>query len=90
LSKNNFKNPPNPIENLLEEIGEVYEGNDWLIIKKYLLRYSHPELRKKFSTRNQKTRKHTINDYEQDLIDKYYKIFNIKLVLDEDKKHKEN
>lgn len=90
MSKNNFKNPPNPIENLLKEIGEVYEGNDWLIIKKYLLRYSHPELRKNFTTRNQKTRKHTINNYEQDLIDKYYKLFNIKLVLDEDKKHKEN
>ena len=45
------------IVELIEEIGEYYEGNDWLVIKKYLLRYLKPEIRRNFSTRNSKTKK---------------------------------
>lgn len=86
---NNFKNPPREIEDIMYEIGDVYNGNDWLIVKKYMLRYSHPTLRKNFSTRHIKTKKHTINDYEQSLIDKYYSKYKIKLVLDEEKRQKD-
>lgn len=86
---NNFKKPPRSIEEIMYEIGDVYEGNDWLIVKKYMLRYSHPNLRKLFSTRHIKTKKHTINDYEKALIDKYYKRYKIKLVLDEEKRQKD-
>jgi len=76
----------NQIKNLAEEIGEVYKGDDWLIVKKYLLRYSNPALRKNFSTRNVKNMKHKINDYEKEIIDFYSKKFNIRLKLDEKKK----
>lgn len=86
---NNFKKPPREIEDIMFEIGDVYEGNDWLVVKKYILRYSHPTLRKNFSTRHIKTKKHVINEYEQNLIDKYYQKYKIKLVLDEEKRQKD-
>ena len=89
MANDNFKRPPREILDIMSEIGEVYEGNDWLVVKKYLLRYSHPSLRKNFSTRHIKTKKHVINEYEQNLIDKYYQLYNTKLVLDEEKRHKE-
>lgn len=76
------------ITELLEEIGEFYKGNDWLLIKKYLLRYLKPVIRKNFSTRDSKTKKHIINSYEEKIINLYYKTFNVKLVLDETKQHK--
>ena len=74
------------INELIEEIGEYYDGEDWLIIKKYLLRYLNPEIRKNFSTRDHKTKKHIINKYEEDIINLYYKKYNIKLVLHDSKK----
>lgn len=74
------------ITELLDEIGEIYKENDWLLIKKYLLRYLHPNTRKNFSTRDPKTKKHIINSYEEKIISMYYNKFNVKLVLDETKK----
>tara|TARA_B100000212_G_C27355347_1_gene525608 strand:- start:640 stop:891 length:252 start_codon:yes stop_codon:yes gene_type:complete len=74
------------IKELILEIGEYYKGNDWLLIKKYLLRYLNPEIRKRFSTRDSKTKKHIINDFEKNVIDIYNKIYKVKLVLDETKK----
>lgn len=74
------------IVELLDEIGELYEGHDWLLIKKYLLRYLKPSIRRNFSTRDPKSKKHIINLYEEDIIKLYYNKFNVKLVLDESKK----
>ena len=85
---NNFLKPPRQIEEIMYEIGDVYKGNDWLVVKKYMLKYSHPTHRKKFSTRDPKTKKHSINDYEENLIYIYYQKYNIRLLLDESKKHK--
>lgn len=73
-------------EDLMFELGEYYNGNDWLVVKKYILKYLYPDLRKKFSTRDKKTHKHTINEYENYLIDIYEKRFNIRLELHESKK----
>jgi hypothetical protein len=81
----NKKDKDNIVE-LLEEIGEYYNGSDWLLIKKYLLRYLNPVIRKNFSTRDNKTKKHIINLYEENIIKLYYEKFNIKLVLDDSKK----
>ena len=75
---------------LLDEIIPIYKENSWLKVKKYIVRYSRSELRKNFSTRHPKTKNHTINDFEKKLIDIYKQKYNIKLVLDEDKKHKDN
>ena len=83
MSKEEFEK----VKDLLDEIGEFYKDNDWLIVKKYILRYLNPKIRKYFSTRNVKTKKHTINQYDKKAIDYYYDKFSVKLVLDETKKH---
>lgn len=77
------------IEELVDEIGDVYEGNDWLVVKKYLMKYLDPRIRKLFSTRNSKSKKHTISDFDQKIIDIYYHKFGVRLKLDEAKKHKD-
>jgi len=71
---------------LADEIGDVYQGNDWLVVKKYILKYLNPTYRRRFSTRDEKTKKHTINDFENSLIDYYQQQFNVRLELDEEKK----
>tara|TARA_Y100000992_G_scaffold289101_1_gene243354 strand:- start:415 stop:684 length:270 start_codon:yes stop_codon:yes gene_type:complete len=54
---------------LVKELLEFYKEDDWLILKKYLLRYLHPDIRKYFSTRNSVTKKHKLNDFELSLIE---------------------
>ncbi len=71
---------------LADEIGDVYQGNDWLVVKKYILKYLNPTYRRRFSTRDEKTKKHTINDFENSLINYYQQQFNVRLELDEEKK----
>ena len=71
---------------LADEIGDVYQGNDWLVVKKYILKYLNPTYRRRFSTRDEKTKKHTINDFENSLINYYQQQFNVRLELDAEKK----
>ena len=71
----------NEIFSLIEELIEFYKGDDWLVIKKYILRYSRPETRKNFSTRNSKTKKHTLNNFEINLINYCKSCYNINLIL---------
>lgn len=78
------------IKELLEDISEYYTENDWLVIKKFLLRYSHPSVRKNFSTRHEKTKKHTLNKYELEIINYYNTKYGVRLVLNEKDKHTEN
>lgn len=73
---------------LLEDLNEYYKEDDWLIVKKFLLKYLHPDIRKKFSTRNNKTKKHILNDFENKIINYYCNNFNIRLRLYEKDKHK--
>ena len=75
-------------QELAKEIGDVYQGSDWLVVKKYVLKYLNPKFRKFFSKRDDRTKKHTINNFESNLIDFYENKFNIRLVLDEDKQYK--
>ena len=79
----------NKIKELASEIGDVYRGNDWLIVKKYILKYLNPKFRVVFSKRNVKTKKHYLNNFEIELIDFYETKFNVRLILDEDKQHKD-
>jgi hypothetical protein len=74
---------------LLEEILEFYYDEDWLVIKKYILRYSHPDVRKHFSTRNQKSKKHCLNEFEKCLIRYCKDTYNKNLVLKEEDTHYE-
>jgi len=77
------------IKELVEELFFYYKDDNWLTVKKYLVRYLHPNLRKKFTTRHPKTKKHTINLYEEEIIKYYYKEYNILLRLYDEDTHKE-
>ena len=74
---------------LLEDLSEFYKEDNWLTVKKFLLKYLHPDIRKKFSTRNDKTKKHTLNKFEKSIIDYYYQSYSIRLKLYEEDTHKE-
>tara|TARA_Y100001958_G_C20690370_1_gene201044 strand:+ start:199 stop:477 length:279 start_codon:yes stop_codon:yes gene_type:complete len=80
----------NKILNLMLEIGEFYKKDDWMFVKKYAIRYSHPDDKKILSTRHSYTKKHKLNDVEKRLIEDYYKSTNIKLELKEKDKHYES
>jgi len=75
------------ITSLVKELTEFYSGDDWLLIKKYILRYSRPETRKNFSTRNSKTKKHTLNKFEIKLINYCESEYNLLLKLHDKDKH---
>jgi hypothetical protein len=74
---------------LMLEIGEFYKEDNWIFVKKYIIRYSHPSVRKILSTRNPVSKKHTLNDTEKSLIKDYFNVIGIKLKLYEEYKHKE-
>lgn len=83
--KNKRKKEPASV--LLDELLEFYDGDDWLVVKKYILRYSHPDIRKKFSTRNAITKKHTLNEFEKKLIKYCFDTYKVNLILYEKDKH---
>ena len=73
---------------LIEELLEFYKEDDWLILKKYLLRYLHPDIRKYFSTRNSYTKKHKLNSFELSLIEYINSEYKHNLELKEKDTHK--
>lgn len=79
----------NKAKELIDEIVEFYKENNWLVVKKYILRYSHPEVRKKFSTRHFKTKKHTLNNFEKNLINYCKDNYGINLELFKEDTHYE-
>lgn len=82
---------PNEKEKILELVEELfvyYKEDDWLKVKKYLVRYLHPTIRTLFSTRNSKSKKHQLNSFEKNLIDIIYSEYNRELKLYEKDKHK--
>jgi hypothetical protein len=51
----------------------VLEDNyNWMDFKKIMLRSLPPKMRKKFSTRDPKTKKQSLNDFERQMIDIYF------------------
>jgi len=77
------------IIDLLDEILEIYEDDNWITIKKYILRYSHPDIRKYFTTRHPKSKKHSLNDFEISLIRYCFDNYKINLRLYEEDTHYE-
>jgi len=75
------------ISELLEDLNEYYKEDNWLTVKKFLLKYLHPDIRKKFSTRHHKSKKHSLNKFEDKLIEYYYNEYNVRLKLYEKDKH---
>ena len=87
--KFNEKTIKEKARSLVDELMAYYEDDNWLVVKKYILRYSHPDVRKKFTTRHKDSKKHTLNEFEKDLIRYCNDIYNIKLKLREEDTHYE-
>ena len=78
-------NIPNRVLEELTLIATVAGNeNNWISIKKQLLLSLPPKLRKLFSTRDAKTKKQSLNLFENHIIDVYEKMTGIRLELPHD------
>ena len=59
------------------------DNNDWMSFKKVMLQSVPSNMRKRFSTRHPKTKKQTLNEFEEKIIDIYFSRTGIKLILEE-------
>jgi hypothetical protein len=55
--------------------------DDWVTIKKEIMKGLPSRLRKNFSTRNPKTKEQWLNNFEKELINYYYTLTHVNLVL---------
>jgi hypothetical protein len=73
---------PDRIAVQLEEVASyVGDCDDWVTIKKEVMRGIPPALRKNFSTRHPKSKEQWLNPFEMQLIENYEKLTGITLVL---------
>ena len=72
-------------ERIVEQIDFVAsyatDCDDWVTIKKQIMRGIPSQLRKNFSTRDPKTKEQWLNDFEKELITYYKEMTGVKLIL---------
>ena len=72
-------------ERILEEVKFVasFGGgcDDWVTIKKEIMKGLNPSLRKNFSTRDPKTKEQSLNNFERDIISYYKDLTGVALKL---------
>lgn len=56
----------------------------WMDFKKIMLRTLPSKMRKNFSTRDPITKKQSLNNFEEDIIEVYFEKTGVKLILEED------
>ena len=59
----------------------VGDCDDWVTVKKEILKGIPSELRKNFSTRDAKTKEQSLNNFEKFVINYYYDLTRVRLVL---------
>jgi hypothetical protein len=76
---------PEDKERIFEEIRFVSkftsDCDDWVTIKKEVMKGLPPSLRKTFSTRDSRTKEQTLNDFEKIIINYYYDLTGVRLIL---------
>jgi hypothetical protein len=65
----------------LASIKMCEDTGDWITFKVMLMRSLPWQLRLDFSTRDSKTKKQSLNEFEHKVINKYYKLTGIKLEI---------
>lgn len=58
------------------------DNHDWMDFKKIMLRSLPPKMRKNFSTRDPKTKRQALNNFEKEMIDTYFRETGVKLKLE--------
>ena len=76
--------PERIIDELVFIAGYGSQDGQWMPVKKYLLLSIPSEMRKMFSTRDPKTKKQSLNEFEKVVIDIYEDLTGIGLRLYED------
>lgn len=79
-------------EKLKERIDEVAEyvgttTSDFLVVKRQLINCFPPTERWRFSHRHNSTRKHTLNGFDQEVIEYWFQSTGIRLVVNPNKLH---
>ena len=59
------------------------ENHNWMDFKKIMLKSLPSKMRKSFSTRDPKTKKQSLNSFEREMIDIYYRETGIELTLED-------
>tara|TARA_R110002060_G_scaffold18962_2_gene25958 strand:- start:413 stop:655 length:243 start_codon:yes stop_codon:yes gene_type:complete len=76
-------------DKIIQEIDALIKNDlsceDWMELKRYLLKCVNTELRTKFSTRDPKTKRQSLNDFEKKIIDLYELSAGVKLRVYYDK-----
>ena len=57
------------------------DNDDWMVLKKFLLLQLPPKMRTLFSTRHPKTKKQSLNEFEEALIAFYEELTGVKLSI---------
>lgn len=78
----------NLIDYVINYVGN--SSNDWFTIKRELVNVFPPKKRSLFSRRHFSTKKHTLNDFDYEVIAYWEKKTGNKLVIDEKKLHPKN
>tara|TARA_Y100001970_G_C14156997_1_gene816159 strand:+ start:719 stop:985 length:267 start_codon:yes stop_codon:yes gene_type:complete len=73
--------PDRIIEQINFVASYVDDCDDWVTVKKEVMRGIPSTLRKNFSTRDPKTKEQWLNDFEKELINYYKKATGINLVV---------
>jgi len=67
----------------------MHNETDWISVKKQLLLRLPWEIRGMFSRRNEKTKKHTISEFDRMVIERWKRQVGNDLILAEEKRHVE-
>ena len=78
----NYKNDKNKIMSMFKFVSTYAEKcDDWVHVKKEVMKQLPPRLRTYFSRRDQKTKNHSLNDFEKEMINYYKDLTHIKLIV---------
>ena len=72
---------PARIIEALTFVGEHNDDDDWMVVKRTVLLCIPSNMRKLFSTRDPKTKRQSLNEFECHLIDIYERQTGVRLVL---------
>jgi hypothetical protein len=79
-------------DNIIEAMKTVFRYashiDEWIIVKKEMLKFLHPDDRKLFSTRDNVSRKQRTNEMEFGLIALWSEMTGRPVIINEDEKHK--
>lgn len=83
---------PKRIKQVIEESIFIVNNttNDWVTIKKLIIKQIRPKDRSLFSRRHESTRKQLINDFEKEIIKYWFYRTGVELWINPDKFHPEN